>query len=906
MRGTVAAQPEGARCRPVNARPAARLSGRAHKEAPARETVPVRLPRGRTVGRSHVARDCLAPTIGPLVFERFTDSARQAVVAAKTACNTLGHGPINSGHLLLGLLSPSAGRAHEILLTLGVSPSRAHRIVAGDASRMSAAALTGPPSSGVDGQGAFCVDAIDALKVALEESLKLGNSHIGSVHVLLGVAAAMDGPAAAVLSDAGVSRLDIRSKVIAALEASNGNPDDSAAASDQPVAQDSLPWAALLERAARPAGRPETVALGADATPDGPLAEFGTDLTALARAGALTPVVGRDAEVRRLMQILTRKTKNNPVLIGEPGVGKTAIAEGLAVRVITGQVPGALADVRVISLDLGAMVAGARYRGDFESRMKAVLAQIAERGDVVLFIDEIHTLVGAGSAEGAVDAANLLKPALARGGLRLIGATTTAEYRRYLEKDAALARRFQPIVVHEPTIEEAVAILHGARASYEAHHAVTVTDAALRDAVTLAARYIQDRKLPDKALDVLDEACSRARMEEQERAAAAAVQSDAATPSSVPAARASQTDADLDCVEVDVDSIAAVVAQWTGVPVQQVTADERGPLRALEATMHARIVGQHDAVTAIARAVRRSRTGLRDPGRPVGSFLFLGPSGVGKTEVARAIAEELYGGPAALVRVDLSEFMEPHTVARLIGSPPGYVGHTAGGQLTEAVRARPHSVVLFDEVEKAHPDVINVLLQVLDDGHLTDGQGRTIDFRNTIVVMTSNLGSRDLGAPAVGFTGRGESVADQLRRQVTEQVTKFFRPELLNRIDEQVVFLPLARAEIAEIVGREVRRLDAPLASHGIRIELDDSAVMMLADAGYDPMLGARPLRRAVQQHLEDPLAELLLAEDRPAYVPSQPVVTVRVHADGGALVLDTHHPTETQTPAAEPASAGR
>ncbi len=638
-------------------------------------------------------------------------------------------------------------------------------------------------------------------------------------------------------------------------------------------------------------GSKESTGGGAGESPQGSLVldQFGRNLTQLARENKLDPVIGRENEIERVMQVLSRRTKNNPVLIGEPGVGKTAVVEGLAQRIVKGEVPETLTGKQLYTLDLGALVAGSRYRGDFEERLKKVLKEIKTRGDIILFIDELHTLVGAGAAEGAIDAASILKPMLARGELQTIGATTLDEYRKHLEKDAALERRFQPIKVPEPTVAHTIDILKGLRDRYEAHHRVQITDQGLVAAANLADRYISDRFLPDKAIDLIDEAGSRLRIrrmsappdyreleekiadirrkkeeaiEAQDFERAASFRDEEKRMTTERGERESEwREAEGSAfAEVNEEEIAEVLASWTGIPVTSLTEEETAKLLRMEDELHKRIVGQHDAIGAVSRSIRRTRAGLKDPKRPAGSFIFLGPSGVGKTETAKTLAEFMFGDEDALIQLDMSEYMEKHTVSRLVGSPPGYVGYEEGGQLTEAVRRRPYSVVLLDEIEKAHPDVFNTLLQILEDGRLTDAQGKSVDFKNTVIIMTSNLGTQNLRKPAMGFgAGGSEMNYDKMRERVNEELKRNFRPEFLNRIDEVIVFHELESSEIKSIVDLLIRRVAAQLESQDVGIELTDEAKGFLAQVGYDPSLGARPLRRAIQRLIEDPISEKIL-----------------------------------------------
>ena len=754
----------------------------------------------------------------------------------------MGHNYIGTEHLLLGVLS-GAGAGVDELVSRQVTPE-----VVREAVLRAVGTGSGSPGQHVP----FTPRAKKVLELSLREALSLGHNYIGTEHLLLGILRDGDGVAVQVLSASGVSVNELRSALI----------DGSGAA---PVM--SGPGASSPERSGKG---------------NGSLEKFGRNLTQAARAGELDPVVGREREVRRLMQILVRRSKNNPVLIGEPGVGKTAVVEGLAQMIAQEQAPPQLAGLDVISLDMGGLVAGSRYRGDFEERVKNVLADVKSRGNVVLFIDEIHTLVGAGGSEGAVDAANMLKPMLARGELRLIGATTLDEFRKHFEKDAALERRFQSIMVEEPSVSETLEIMRGLRKRYEEHHEVQITDDALASAVRLSQRYIPARRLPDKAVDLIDEAAARLRIEMHvpERQALeemrdALSEERVAAMSSGDLALAREISERLRTLEADIsalpedpavplvtsDQVALVVADATGIPLAQMSSAETDRLVRLEEVLAERVVGQSRAVSALAKAVRRSRAGLKDPNRPSGSFLFAGPSGVGKTELAKALAEQLFGDEQALVALDMSEFMEPHSVARLFGAPPGYVGFDDGGQLTEKIRRRPYSVVLLDEVEKAHPDVFNSLLQVLEEGRLTDGQGRVVDFKNTVVIMTSNLGSQDVVKGAsLGFVAEGDGSEEaRIEARVRDALKKHFRPEFLNRIDDVVVFAPLTRSDMVSIVDLLVSRVGSRLADLGMEIELTEDARELLASRGYDPTLGARPLRRLIQREVEDRVSEAIL-----------------------------------------------
>ncbi len=784
-------------------------------------------------------------------FKRFTEKANTALNMAIQAAREMGHTYIGTEHLVLGLLREGTGVAAVVLAARGITALRyTQRILAGEASGLYSA-LT--PED-------FTPRAKAAMEMALTDAALAQQRFAGTEHIL-----------AAILRDD-------TSVAVRLLTLLDGRP------------------AELLSDLSRAVAPPAGTAIGSRQEPaknsrTPTLEQYGRDLTRLARAGQLDPVIGREEEINRVLQILCRRTKNNPCLIGEPGVGKTAVAECLAQRMAADEVPDMLRGKRLVTLDLTGMVAGTKYRGDFEERVKNAINEVNKAGDVLLFIDEIHNLIGAGAAEGAVDAANILKPVLARGELQLIGATTLTEYRRHIEKDAALERRFQPVTVGEPNEEQALAILRGLRDKYEAHHRIKITDEALSAAVSLSVRYIPDRFLPDKAIDLMDEAASRVRL-----AADAApsdvrqLESEAARLSAEKKAAIHEQDFELAARlrdeekqlagrllqereewqhhgrrdghtdEVTAAHVAAVVAGWTGIPTEQVGQEERQQLQKLEAILHRRVVGQEEAVSAVARAVRRSRVGLQDPGRPGGSFIFLGPTGVGKTELCRALAAALFGDEKAMIRLDMSEYMEKHAVSRLIGSPPGYVGHEEGGQLTEAVRRRPYTVVLFDEIEKAHPDTFNLLLQILEDGHLTDSQGRRVDFRHAIIVMTSNVGAREMaGQGRVGFAEADRADTAGLRAAAMGELKKLFRPELLNRVDEVIVFQPLTREQVQQIAEKLLRELAERLEKLGYGCAIGDGVAAALAKAGFDPVYGARPLRRALQSRVEDPLAEQLL-----------------------------------------------
>jgi ATP-dependent Clp protease ATP-binding subunit ClpC len=789
------------------------------------------------------------------VFERFTDRARRVLVLAQEEARLLNHSFIGTEHILLGLIHEGEGLAAKALESLGISL---------EAVREKVEETIGPAGSAPTGSPPFTPRAKKVLELSLREALQLGHNYIGTEHMLLGLVREGEGVAAQVLQSLGADLPRVRQQVIQLLSGYQGRDQAGATTSGGSSAEQA------------PAGSPV-------------LDQFGRNFTQLARDHKLDPVIGREREMERLMQVLSRRTKNNPVLIGEPGVGKTAIVEGLAQKIVNDDVPETLKGKQLYTLDLGALVAGSRYRGDFEERLKKVLKEIKTRGDTILFIDELHTLVGAGAAEGAIDAASILKPMLARGELQTIGATTLDEYRKHLEKDAALERRFQPVKVEEPSIAHTIEILKGLRDRYEQHHQVTITDQALVAAANFADRYISDRFLPDKAIDLIDEAGSRLRIRrmttppeyrqvEQDLSAIRAEKEAALERQNFELAKklADQEQEKLErktALEqewhsegvdlfdvVDEDVIAEVLANWTGIPVYKLTEQETAKLVRMEEELHKRIIGQDDAVSALSRAIRRTRAGLKDPKRPAGSFIFLGPTGVGKTELAKGLAEFLFGDQDALIQLDMSEYMEKHTVSRLIGSPPGYVGYDEGGQLTEAVRRKPFSVVLFDEVEKAHPDIFNALLQILEDGRLTDAQGRTVDFKNTVLIMTSNLGTADLRKAVVGFSKTSEAVThERMKGKVQEALKAHFRPEFLNRIDEVIVFHELKIEEVTEIVDLLIRRVREQLEVQGIGLELTKAAKEFVARKGYDPTLGARPLRRAIQQLIEDPLSEKIL-----------------------------------------------
>ena len=788
------------------------------------------------------------------MFERFTDRARRVVVLAQDEARALNHNYIGTEHLLLGLIHEGEGVAAKALESMDVTLDKA---------RAQVVEIIGEGQSAPSGHIPFTPRAKKVLELSLREALQLSHNYIGTEHILLGLLREGEGVAVQALGNLDVDLAALRQAVMQLLSGYDAK---------------------------------ETVGSGASAlkegTPSGSaiLDQFGRNLTQAAREGKLDPVIGRSKEMERVMQILSRRTKNNPVLIGEPGVGKTAVVEGLSQAIVHGDVPETLRDKQLYSLDMGSLVAGSRYRGDFEERLKKVLKEVRTRGDIILFIDEIHTLVSAGAAEGAVDAASILKPMLARGELQTIGATTLEEYRK-IEKDAALERRFQPVQVDQPTIEQAIQILKGLRDRYESFHRVIITDEAIEAAVKFSDRYINDRFLPDKAIDLVDEAGARLRIrrmtappelrEIDERIAevkrekesaidaqdferAAALRDDERRLGSERAAKEQAwKNGDLDQVaEVDENLIAEVLAMSTGIPVVKLTEAESTKLLNMEAELHKRIVGQNKAIEALSKSIRRTRAGLKDPKRPGGSFIFAGPTGVGKTELAKALAEFLFDDEDALIQLDMSEFAEKHTVSRLFGAPPGYVGYDEGGQLTEKVRRRPFSVVLFDEVEKAHPDIFNSLLQILEDGHLSDAQGRVVDFKNTVIIMTTNLGSKDIGkSVATGFqsTESGTMDYEEMKAHVNRELKQHFRPEFLNRVDDLIVFPQLSKPEVRQIVDLMIARLDKRLVEQNLSIELTDAAKELLADRGFDPVLGARPLRRAVQRDIEDALSEKIL-----------------------------------------------
>jgi ATP-dependent Clp protease ATP-binding subunit ClpC len=783
-----------------------------------------------------------------MMFGRFTERAQKVLALAQEEAVRLGHNNIGTEHILLGLIREGEGIAAKALTALGLGPDKIQKEVE---------ALIGRGHESTQTIH-YTPRAKKVIELSMDEARKLGHSYVGTEHILLGLIREGEGVAARVLNNLGVSLNKARQQVLQLL----GSNESVAGHQGGTASHVSTPTLDSLAR----------------------------DLTAIAREGSLDPVIGRSKEIQRVIEVLSRRTKNNPVLIGEPGVGKTAIAEGLAQQIVNNEVPETLRDKRVMTLDMGTVVAGTKYRGEFEDRLKKVMDEIRQAGNIILFIDELHTLIGAGGAEGAIDASNILKPALARGELQCIGATTLDEYRKYIEKDAALERRFQPIHVDEPTIEESIQILKGLRDRYEAHHRVSISDEAIIQAVKLSDRYITDRFLPDKAIDLIDEACSKVRLrsftappnlkELEQKLEEVRKEKDAAVQSQEFEKAASLRDAEQrlreqleetkrawkekqgqENSEVTVEDIAMVVSSWTGIPVAKLAQTETERLLKLEEILHSRVIGQEEAVKAVAKAVRRARAGLKDPKRPIGSFIFLGPTGVGKTELARALAEAMFGDEDALIRIDMSEYMEKHSTSRLIGSPPGYVGYEEGGQLTEKVRRKPYSVVLLDEMEKAHPDVFNILLQVLEDGRLTDSKGRTVDFRNTILIMTSNVGADALKRNKyVGFNVQDESQQyKDMKGKVMDELKKAFRPEFLNRIDEIIVFHSLEKKHLTQIVNLMAEQLVKRLKEQDIDLELTEAAIEKIAQEGYDPEYGARPLRRALQKHIEDRLSEELL-----------------------------------------------
>ncbi|SEO77232.1 ATP-dependent Clp protease ATP-binding subunit ClpC [Amphibacillus marinus] len=809
-----------------------------------------------------------------MMFGRFTERAQKVLALSQEEAIRLGHNNIGTEHILLGLVSEGEGIAAKALSSLGLETKKIQEEV-------EALIGVGKKSSQTIH---YTPRAKKVIELSMDEARKLGHTYVGTEHILLGLIREGEGVAARVLNNLDVSLNRARQQVLQLL-----GSNETVRKGQGRQTQNSPASTPTLDSLAR-------------------------DLTVIAKEGNIDPVIGRGKEIERVIQVLSRRTKNNPVLIGEPGVGKTAVAEGLAQQIVDNEVPETLRDKRVMTLDMGTVVAGTKYRGEFEDRLKKVMEEIRHAGNVILFIDELHTLIGAGGAEGAIDASNILKPSLARGELQCIGATTLDEYRKYIEKDAALERRFQPIQVDEPTVEQSIQILKGLRDRYEAHHRVTITDEAIDAAVQLSNRYITDRFLPDKAIDLIDEAASKVRLrsytappnlkELENNLTEIKKEKDAAVQSQEFEKAASLRDKEqklrkkLDTTkekwkeqqgqensEVVVDDIASVVSTWTGVPVSSLTKDESTRLLNLENILHNRVIGQEEAVDAVSKAIRRARAGLKDPKRPIGSFIFLGPTGVGKTELARALAEAMFGDEDAMIRVDMSEYMEKHTTSRLVGSPPGYVGHEEGGQLTEKVRRKPYSVVLLDEIEKAHPEVFNILLQVLEDGRLTDSKGRLVDFRNTVLIMTSNVGASELKQNKyVGFALEDEK-ADyrDMKVKVTEELKKAFRPEFLNRIDETIVFHSLEKKHMKDIVSLMLDQLQKRLSAQGLDFTLSEKAVEKIADEGFDPEYGARPLRRSIQKNIEDLLSEALLRED----IQKGNLVRIGLSSKGKFIILD-------------------
>ena len=788
--------------------------------------------------------------------DRFTERARNAFELAQSAASELGHNYVSSEHILLGLSREGGGVAAKILREAGLESQLILDLIVKN---------VGAGSRGETPLQGLTPSAKHIIETAVMEANRLGHGYVSTEHILLGILREYDSVAAKLIMVTGADLNKLYTDIVNVFRSNIYKPVRTPAASGRQKKE-------------------ETKTLD----------QFSRDLTEAAAGGVLDPVIGRDTEIQRVIQILSRRTKNNPVLIGEPGVGKTAIAEGLAQRVITGDVPETLLSKRIVTLDLSGMVAGTKYRGEFEERIKAAIEEVQKAGDIILFIDELHTIIGAGAAEGAIDAANIIKPVLGRGEMQIIGATTLNEYRKHVEKDAALERRFQPVTVNEPTQEESVLILKGLRDRYEAHHKLKITDEAIDAAVKMSSRYINDRFLPDKAIDLIDEAASRVRMnslqlppdlkELESRKEALVKEKEAAVQSQDFERAAGLRDQEKELDEridktrktwenvrsghagsVGEEDIAEVVSGWTGIPVTSINQDEGERLLNMEESLHRRVVGQDEAVTAVAKALRRGRVGLKDPKRPIGSFLFLGPTGVGKTELCKALAEVMFGDENAMLRVDMSEYMEKHTTSKLIGSPPGYIGYDDGGHLSEKVRRRPYSVLLFDEIEKAHEDVFNIMLQIMEDGILTDSQGRRVDFKNTIIVMTSNAGARNITGKRskLGFDAGGEDDGkaefEQIREAVMEEVKRIFKPEFLNRIDETIVFHKLSRENIKEICSKMLDMVKGRMGSLGIEMTVDESAIELLSEQGFDPIYGARPLRRKIQNVVEDPAAEKML-----------------------------------------------
>ena len=808
-------------------------------------------------------------------FEKFTERARKVLTLAQEEAQRFNHNYIGTEHILLGLVREGEGVAAKVLANLGVELEKV---------RSAVEFIIGRGERTVRGEIGLTPRAKRVIELAVDEARRLGHNYIGTEHLLLGLLREGEGVAAGVLESLGIGLEKVREETKRTLQQSVPQP----------------------HAGARPSSRTPT------------LDQLSLDLTAMARAGKLDPVIGRNKEIERVIQILSRRTKNNPVLLGEPGVGKTAIVEGLAHRIVAGNVPKTLRDKRVLTLDIGSLVAGTKYRGEFEERLKKVIDEIKTAGNCMLFVDEMHTIVGAGAAEGAVDAASILKPPLARGELQCIGATTADDYRKHVERDPALERRFQPITVDEPTIEETVDILQGVKSRYEEHHGLIISDEAVNAASALAARYIPDRFLPDKAIDLVDEAASRVKLRHlstpaglqeaeqalnklrgEKEAAIAAQQYEQAAELREREMKLVekigeidegwQEQQEIEAPAVTEEDIAEVVSMWTGIPVTRLAKDETARLLQMESVLHQHIIGQDEAITIISKAVRRARAGLKDPRRPIGSFIFLGPTGVGKTELVRVLSEFLFGSRDALVRLDMSEFMEKHTVARLVGAPPGYIGYEEGGQLTEAVRRKSYSAILLDEIEKAHPDVFNILLQIFDDGHLTDAKGRRVDFRNTIIAMTSNIGAELIKRDTtLGFATKTEEAKSQeqayerMKEKVLGEVKKFFRPEFLNRIDGVVVFHALTKEHIRQIVDLMLREVWKELAEKTVKLEVTDTVKDLLGEKGYDPIFGARPLRRTIQDMVEDPLSDAFLRGD------FQAGDTVLVDCEGEQIVIRT------------------
>jgi ATP-dependent Clp protease ATP-binding subunit ClpC len=837
------------------------------------------------------------------MFERFTERARQVVVLAQEEARTLKHNYIGTEHILLGLLREEEGLAARVLESLDITVERV---------RAQVVRIVGSGEEVTSGQIPFTPRAKKVLELALREALSLGHNYIGTEHILLGLVRENEGVAARILLDFDADSEKIRNEVIRMLSGPGGRRQGSSSGSGSGSGPGEGKKSSKL------------------------LDQFGRNLTKLAADGKLDPVVGRETEIERIMQILSRRTKNNPVLIGEPGVGKTAVVEGLAQRITNSDVPELLKNKQIYTLDLAALVAGSKYRGEFEERLKKVMKEITQRGDIILFIDELHNLVGAGAAEGAIDAASILKPALARGELQTIGATTLDEYRKYLERDSALERRFQQIRVEEPSIDQSVEILKGLRDRYEQHHKVQITDEALQAAADLASRYISDRFLPDKAIDLIDEAASRMRIksmtsppanrefeeelegvrrekenaiedQEFEKAAALRDQERKLVGKKRELEEEWESGDAIERPAIGEEEIADIVSMWTGIPVFKLTEAETQKLMRMEDELHKRVIGQHPAIEVISKAIRRSRAGLKDPKRPTGSFIFLGPSGVGKTELARTLAEFLFGDDEAMIRIDMSEYMEKHAVSRLVGSPPGYIGYDEGGQLTEAVRRKPYSVLLLDEIEKAHPDVFNILLQILEDGRLTDAQGRTVDFRHAIVIMTSNIGAAEIARNTpLGFAVSDDETGityDDMKNRIMGELKKVFRPEFLNRIDDVIVFHKLQKDEIRQIVELLLVRIRESMAERELQLELTDPAKDLLVEKGWDPAMGARPLRRAIQRYIEDPLADFVLREQL------TPGATVVVNpapeGEDGDVRLTIVKPKKQKTPVGVGAEGG-